>query len=49
MLKLQHTEHSALLIFRENLELLEDKLREYRTMAMDPKGYDDKVRTGLLT
>ena len=28
---------------REHLELLEDKLREYRTVTTEPKEYDDKV------
>lgn len=36
-------ERAALLVIREHLEGLEDKLREYKTAVSDPKMYDDKA------
>ena len=34
---------AILLGFREHLEGLEDKLRDYKTAVSDPKLYDEKV------
>ena len=43
MAKLPGVPPSGTNLCREHLEGLEDKLREYKTAASDPKLYDDKV------